>query len=187
MRNGQDMAITVLDRYDVRQRQKRRPCQFRASRSTSVFIWISLARIDLKPVRNSSARFGRILARRNGALNARCTLLMLFCTSCISSFKTLFSVVGHIMLGFERICVIMGVVRDPASYPMGTRDSFPGLKRRGVKLSTHLHLVPRSRMRGAVLPLLNTSSWHGAYISTGTTLPLPLPSGGTRDRMDWGW
>jgi hypothetical protein len=32
----------------------------------------------------------------------------------------------------------------PASYPMGTR---------GVKLTTHLHLVPRSRMCGAIPPL----------------------------------
>jgi hypothetical protein len=31
----------------------------------------------------------------------------------------------------------------PASYPMGTGGRFP---RRGVKLTTHLHLVPRSRM-----------------------------------------
>jgi hypothetical protein len=31
-----------------------------------------------------------------------------------------------------------------ASYPMGTRDSFPeGEAARGVKLTTHLHLVPR--------------------------------------------
>jgi hypothetical protein len=30
-------------------------------------------------------------------------------------------------------------------------------------------------MRGAIPPLPNTPSWHGAYLSTGTTLPLPLP------------
>jgi hypothetical protein len=35
----------------------------------------------------------------------------------------------------------------PASYPMGTRVSFPGGKSgRGVKLTTHLHLVPRSKI-----------------------------------------
>jgi hypothetical protein len=34
---------------------------------------------------------------------------------------------------------------------MGTGGSFPGGKSgRGVKLTTHLHLVPRSRMRGAI-------------------------------------
>jgi hypothetical protein len=36
----------------------------------------------------------------------------------------------------------------PASYPMGTRGSFPGMK-----LTTHIHLVPRSRLRGAIPPL----------------------------------
>jgi hypothetical protein len=34
----------------------------------------------------------------------------------------------------------------PPSYPMGTEGSFPGVKAaRGVKLITHLHLVPRSK------------------------------------------
>jgi hypothetical protein len=51
----------------------------------------------------------------------------------------------------------------PASYPMGTRDSFPrGLSGRSVKLTTHLHLVPRSKMLGATSPLPNTPSWRGA-------------------------
>jgi hypothetical protein len=36
----------------------------------------------------------------------------------------------------------------PASSPMGTRGSFPG----GVKLTTYLHLVQRSRMSGAIPP-----------------------------------
>jgi len=31
---------------------------------------------------------------------------------------------------------------------------------RGVKLTTHLHLAPRLRMRGAIPPLPNTSSWR---------------------------
>jgi hypothetical protein len=93
-----------------------------------MFIRISLLRIDLKPVRNSSARFGRILARKDGVLNVRCTLRMRFCASHTSSFKTLFSILGYIMLGFERIWVSMGVVRHPASYQIGTRDSFPGGK-----------------------------------------------------------
>jgi hypothetical protein len=96
-----------------------------------MFIWISLLRIDLKPVRNSSARFGSILARKDGALNVRCTLRMPFCTSYISFFKTPFSILGYIMLSFGRIWVSMRVTRHPASYPMGTRDSFPGVKRPG--------------------------------------------------------
>jgi hypothetical protein len=32
-------------------------------------------------------------------------------------------------------------------------DSFSGLKRWGVKLTTRLHIVPRLRMRGGVFPL----------------------------------
>jgi hypothetical protein len=89
-------------------------------------------RIDLKPVRKSSARFGRILARKGGALNIRCTLRMRFCASCISSFKTLFSVLGYIMSSFGRICVSVGVVRHPVSDPMGTRVSFSGNKAAGA-------------------------------------------------------
>jgi hypothetical protein len=49
----------------------------------------------------------------------------------------------------------------PASYPMGTRDSFLGIKRPGRE-AAHLHLMPRSRMHGAIPPLPNTSSWRGA-------------------------
>jgi hypothetical protein len=42
----------------------------------------------------------------------------------------------------------------PTSYPMGTRGSFPGGKSGwGVKLTTQLLLVLRSKMRGAILPL----------------------------------
>jgi len=37
---------------------------------------------------------------------------------------------------------------------MGTRSFFPGGKGpRGVKLTTHLHSAPRSRMHGTILPL----------------------------------
>jgi len=32
--------------------------------------------------------------------------------------------------------------------------------------------LPRLRMHGAIPPLPHTSSWHGAWLSTGTTLPL---------------
>jgi hypothetical protein len=46
-----------------------------------------------------------------------------------------------------------------------------------VKLTTHLHLVQRLRIRGAVPPLTHTTSWHGVQLSTQTnvTLPVPLP------------
>jgi hypothetical protein len=33
-----------------------------------------------------------------------------------------------------------------------------------VKLTIHLHQVPKSRTRGAVLPLPNTSPWRGARL-----------------------
>jgi hypothetical protein len=53
----------------------------------------------------------------------------------------------------------------PASYPVGTGGSFPeGKTARGVELTTHFHLVPRSRMRGAIPPHSHTSSWRGAKL-----------------------
>jgi hypothetical protein len=136
MRSGQDTAITVLDWYDMyagdksdagvgSRRLGRLLCshEFRFSVST-FFVFL---------FRNSSARFGRILARKDSALNVRCTLRMRFCTSYISSFKTLFSILGCIMWRFGRmIWVSMGVVIYKASYPMGTRDSFPGGKAAGA-------------------------------------------------------
>jgi hypothetical protein len=39
----------------------------------------------------------------------------------------------------------------------------------GVKLTTHLHVVPRLRMCGYILPLPHTSSRRGTYLSTDTT------------------
>jgi hypothetical protein len=45
------------------------------------------------------------------------------------------------------LCVRTSSEAHPASYPMGTRDPFPAVKHgRDVTLSTHPHLVPRSRM-----------------------------------------
>jgi hypothetical protein len=42
----------------------------------------------------------------------------------------------------------------PASYPVGTGGVHsPGQSGRGVKLTTHLHLVPSLRMSGAITPL----------------------------------
>jgi hypothetical protein len=35
-----------------------------------------------------------------------------------------------------------------------------------VKLTTHFHLVPISRMRGAIPPLPNTPPLHGAYLKS---------------------
>jgi hypothetical protein len=46
----------------------------------------------------------------------------------------------------------------------------------GVKLTTHFHLVLRSRKRGAIPPLSNTPACRGAQLkwSIGITLPLSL-------------
>jgi hypothetical protein len=50
-----------------------------------------------------------------------------------------------------------------ASYQMGYGGSFHGGKSgRGVKLTTRLQLVPRSRTRGSIHPLPHTSSWRSA-------------------------
>jgi hypothetical protein len=50
---------------------------------------------------------------------------------------------------------------------MGTRDSFPGgrgVKRRGVKLTTHLHLVQRSKNAWSYTSTPNTPSWRDAQV-----------------------
>jgi hypothetical protein len=40
--------------------------------------------------------------------------------------------------------------------------AFPrGWSERGLRQSRHRHLLPRSRKRGSILPLPNTSSWGG--------------------------
>jgi hypothetical protein len=43
---------------------------------------------------------------------------------------------------------------------------FPGIFLKGnsrdMKLTTHLHLVPRSEKRGSIHPLAYTPSWHRA-------------------------
>jgi hypothetical protein len=53
----------------------------------------------------------------------------------------------------------------PASYPMGTGRSFPGGKAAGwdANLTTHIRLVPRSRMHGATTPL--PIRLHGVVLS----------------------
>jgi hypothetical protein len=48
---------------------------------------------------------------------------------------------------FSHLCVQTGSEAHPASWPMGTRGPFLGIKRgQGVTLTTHPHLVPSSRM-----------------------------------------
>jgi hypothetical protein len=55
-----------------------------------------------------------------------------------------------------------GTGAHPVSYPMGIRGSFLGLKRPGREADHSPHVVPRSRIRGAITPLSNTPSWRGA-------------------------
>jgi len=50
----------------------------------------------------------------------------------------------ELLMEGDRVTSTIGA--HPASYTMGNRGSFPeGKSGRGVKLTTHLHLVPRSR------------------------------------------
>jgi hypothetical protein len=43
------------------------------------------------------------------------------------------------------VCIQISSEAHPSSYPMGTGGPIPGVKRgRGVTLTTHPHLVPRS-------------------------------------------
>jgi hypothetical protein len=65
---------------------------------------------------------------------------------------------------FSHHCIQTGSGAHLASYPMRTRAFPSGWSDRIVKLTTHLHLVPKSRMRGATPPLLNTPSWRGAQL-----------------------
>jgi hypothetical protein len=47
----------------------------------------------------------------------------------------------------------------------GYQGHFPwGQRGRDVKLTTHLHLPQKSRMRGAIPPVPNTPSWRGAQL-----------------------
>jgi hypothetical protein len=55
----------------------------------------------------------------------------------------------------------------PTSYRMSTGVLSSGVQQLGLKLTTHLHLVPRLRMHGSIPPLSHTSTWHKV---------LPLPS-----------
>jgi len=55
----------------------------------------------------------------------------------------------------------------PVLGPSQPRFIFLGQNGRGVMLTTHLHLVPRSRMSGAVplLPLFNSMAWIGTFLT----------------------
>lgn len=61
----------------------------------------------------------------------------------------------------------------PTQRPVRLALLFPwGFCSRGVNLTTHLHLVWRSRNSGTAPPLAGMSSWRGVWLAPGTTLPL---------------
>jgi hypothetical protein len=65
-----------------------------------------------------------------------------------------------------------------ASYSVGTTNSFPGVKRPGREATTHLHLVPMSRMCGATPPIPKYAFMACCSIRAQGQiylLPLPLP------------
>jgi hypothetical protein len=64
---------------------------------------------------------------------------------------------------FPLTCVQTGSGAHPASCTMGTGGPFPGAKRgRGVTLTTHPHLVPRSRMSRRYTPLPSNATMAGS-------------------------
>jgi len=78
-----------------------------------------------------------------------------------------------------------GSEAHPASYSMRTGVISLGIKWPGREADHLHHLVPRSRMRGAIPPLPNTLSWRGAWLSTGTVLPLKSIRGCIQKFPDW--
>jgi len=58
----------------------------------------------------------------------------------------------------------------------------PGALLVGVKLNTHLHLVPRSRACGAMSPFRNTPSWCGAQLKHRN---FTLPYGKHATKLVW--
>jgi hypothetical protein len=62
--------------------------------------------------------------------------------------------------------ITSGSGAHPASYPVGTGTRLIPcrLSGWGVKLNAHLHVVLRLRTHGAISPILNASSWHGAFL-----------------------
>jgi hypothetical protein len=67
----------------------------------------------------------------------------------------------------SNLCVQTGSGAHPASYTMGTGGLSPGVKR-GRGVTTHPHLVPRSRMSRSYTTLLPSAS----LVCSGTALLL---------------
>jgi len=64
----------------------------------------------------------------------------------------------------------------PSLLSNGYQGLFWGKNGLGVTLTTHLHLVPKLRMHGAIPSLHQISSWCGTSCSSGITLLLFLTS-----------
>jgi hypothetical protein len=58
-------------------------------------------------------------------------------------------------------CVYLQSETHPASYPMGTRDVFSGVKRPKREVDHSSPSSSEAKVRGAIPPLTNTSSWRG--------------------------
>jgi hypothetical protein len=72
---------------------------------------------------------------------------------CSSWLEDRGSIVGRDNGFFPSLCVQTSSGAHPASCPMGTRGPFPGAKHsRGVTLTTHPNLLPRSRMSRSYTP-----------------------------------
>jgi hypothetical protein len=99
---------------------------------------------------------------------------VIFFTPCISTSENLclgqainseYCFVRFVKYGrdFSLLHVVQTSSRAHAdSYQMGTGGSFPGS--RGVKLTTHFHILSRSRIHGSIHPLFCTPSWRSAYL-----------------------
>jgi hypothetical protein len=67
----------------------------------------------------------------------------------------------------------LGPTQPPIQWVTGAL-SLGGKSGWGVRLTTHLHLLPRSVMRGTMPPLPNTPSWRGAQLKAKGQLCLHL-------------
>jgi len=91
---------------------------------------------------------------------------MRFCASYMCSFKTLFFVLGYIMLCLGRTWVSVGVeTQPPIQWVPGT---FYLLVKRPGREAGHSPPYSAEVKNAWNYTSTNTSSWHGAYLSIGT-------------------
>jgi hypothetical protein len=78
-------------------------------------------------------------------------------------------------------CVQTGSWGPPSLLSNGYQELFPwGWSGRGVKLTTHFHLVPRSRIRGAIPPLHQYAFTARFSLETQGQLYLYIPNSTSR-------